>query len=50
MAQNFIMTKYVRCQILWRRGMALINRRCFELKHALNGVSYAADASAPRKV
>ena len=25
MVQNFIMTKYVRCQILWRCGMALIN-------------------------
>ncbi len=24
--------------------------RCFELKHELNGVSYAADVSAPRKV
>ncbi len=26
------------------------NRRCFGLKHELNGVSYAADVSAPRKV
>lgn len=42
---------FMRChRILWRHSMELINRRCFELKHELNGVSYAADVSAPRKV
>ena len=50
-AQNYRNMDFVRCyRIPWLHGLEPIDRRCTEMKHAYNGVSFAADVSAPRKV
>ena len=52
MVQNHYRTTQFRAMLPnpRRYSMELIHRRCYELKHELNGVSYAADVRAPRKV
>ena len=51
---GFRYLQYCKVVEIWshaeRNAQNPVFRRYFEMKHALNGVSYAADVYAPRKV